>query len=67
MWEKFKSFLKRKDIEVSVLKLDIKFIQFNRKNLLRTMAILKAIKQMARDLGQTIIVEGVETQEQVNL
>lgn len=56
-----------KDIEVSVLKLDIKFIQFNRKNLLRTMAILKAIKQMARDLGQTIIVEGVETQEQVNL
>lgn len=56
-----------KDIEVSVLKLDIKFIQFTQKNLFRTMAILKAIKQMAKDLDQIIIVEGVETQEQVNL
>lgn len=56
-----------KDIQASVLKLDIKFIQFTQKNLIRTMAILKAIKQMAKDLDQIIIVEGVETQEQVNL
>lgn len=56
-----------KDIEVSVLKLDIKFIQFTHKNLFRTMTILKAIKQMAKELNQIIIVEGVETQEQVNL
>lgn len=56
-----------KDIEVSVLKLDIKFIQFTHKNLFRTMVILKAIKQMAKELNQIIIVEGVETQEQVNL
>lgn len=56
-----------KDIDVSVLKLDIKFIQFTHKNLFRTMTILKAIKQMAKELNQIIIVEGVETQEQVNL
>lgn len=55
-----------KDVEVDVIKFDRGFLQ-NTKKSDRQKSILSAITTMARDLNIKIVVEGVETEENVML
>ena len=53
-----------KDLTVDVLKLDMKFIQnFERSS--RASIIMESVVQMAHNLGIDTVVEGVETETQV--
>lgn len=53
-----------KDANVDILKLDMKFLDMNEASLEKGVGILEAIVNMARLLGLSIIVEGVETEHQ---
>lgn len=53
-----------KDIKADVLKIDMLFLR-ETENKLRSRLILKSVIRMAKDLGMKIIVEGVETEEQL--
>lgn len=55
-----------KDIEVDVLKLDMKFLDFNENSLLKGSSILESMIQMGKWLGLRLIAEGVETAEQLD-
>ncbi|MDD2973077.1 MAG: REC domain-containing phosphodiesterase [Lachnospiraceae bacterium] len=55
-----------KDIQVDVLKIDIKFLPASIKEA-RASIILKSIIEMAQKLGLDVIAEGVEQKEQVEL
>ncbi len=54
-----------KDVNVDVLKLDMKFLDMTEQSQERGMGILKAITNMARFMGISLIAEGVETREQM--
>lgn len=54
-----------KDMPVDVLKLDMKFIQ-DMDNSGRAETIMKSVVKMAHDLGIDTVVEGVETEKQIN-
>lgn len=54
-----------KDINVDVLKLDMKFLEMNENSTGQGLGILEAIIRMARLIGMRMIAEGVETKEQV--
>lgn len=54
-----------KDLTVDVLKLDMKFIQ-DVETSNRAVVIMKSVAKMAKDLGIDVVVEGVETEKQVN-
>lgn len=54
-----------KDVNVDVLKLDMKFLDMNEESLGRGVGILKAIVNMARFMGISLIAEGVETKAQM--
>lgn len=56
-----------KDIAVDVIKMDMRFLQWNSSNVERGADILETVCNMARILGLGIIAEGVETEEQRNL
>jgi len=53
-----------KDLTVDVLKLDMKFIQ-DVETSNRAVVIMKSVAKMAKDLGIDVVVEGVETEKQV--
>lgn len=55
-----------KDIEVDVLKLDMKFLDMSSYSMLKGSSILESIIQMGKWLGLRLIAEGVETKEQLN-
>lgn len=54
-----------KAVNVDVLKIDMKFLDMDEQSAGRGAGILEAVANMARLMGINIIVEGVETQEQV--
>ncbi len=55
-----------KDMEIDVLKIDMKFLKMDFSNLNKGVSILESIVNMARAMQIPTIVEGVEEQEQVN-
>lgn len=55
-----------KDVNVDVLKLDMKFLDMDRNSTGKGIGILQAIVSMAQMAGLRIIAEGVDNQEQVN-
>lgn len=55
-----------KDIEIDVLKIDMKFLEISEKSALKGSNILESIIQMGKWLGLRLIAEGVETEEQVS-
>ena len=54
-----------KDIDVDVLKIDLKFLQDSDENP-RALQILKSVIRMAQEINIETIIEGVETKEQVD-
>ena len=54
-----------KDINADILKIDMIFLQ-ETKNRVRSNTILKNVISMSKELGMPIIMEGVETKEQVD-
>lgn len=55
-----------KDINVDVLKIDMKFLEMNEQSAGKGLGILEAIVSMARLIGMRLIAEGVENKEQVD-
>lgn len=53
-----------KDIEVDVLKIDMRFLDINEKNSNKGISILETVHNMARLMGTEVIAEGVETENQ---
>lgn len=53
------------DVNIDVLKLDMKFLSISENLLGKGVGILEAVVNMARMMGTKVIVEGVETREQV--
>ena len=56
-----------KDINVDILKIDMKFLDMDEKSADKGLGILEAIIRMATLMGLRIIAEGVETEEQVKV
>ena len=54
------------DVNIDVLKLDMKFLSISENRLGKGVGILDAVVNMARMMGTKVIVEGVETKEQVD-
>lgn len=54
-----------KDVNVDVLKLDMKFLEMKETSTLKGIGILETVVQMAHLLGLQLIAEGAENQEQV--
>lgn len=54
------------DVNVDVLKLDMKFLDISEKAMGKGIGILEAVVNMARMMGMKVIVEGVETKDQVD-
>ena len=55
-----------KSVNLDVIKIDMKFLDIKKENMDRGVGILKSVVNMARVLHLPIIVEGVETEEQVD-
>ncbi len=55
-----------KDMEIDILKIDMKFLKMDFSNLNKGVSILESIVNMARAMQIPTIVEGVEEQDQVN-
>lgn len=55
-----------KDVNVDILKIDMKFLDMSEESADRGVGILEAISSMARLMGIRVIAEGVETKEQVD-
>lgn len=56
-----------KEVNVDVIKIDMKFLDMNEQSSGKGIGILEAISSMARLIGLGIIAEGVETKEQMEL
>lgn len=54
------------DVNIDVLKIDMKFLNINKKEPGKGVGILEAVINMARMMGIKVIVEGVENMEQVD-
>ena len=55
-----------KNVNVDVLKLDMKFLELERDNFIKGFGIVETVLRMARFMGLKIVMEGVETEEQLN-
>lgn len=53
-----------KDIEIDVIKIDMRFLDINEKNVHKGIGILEAVNNMAKLIGIKVIAEGVETEQQ---
>lgn len=53
-----------KDVNVDIIKIDMKFLKFEQNMTKKGIGILEAIINMAKIMGLHVIVEGVETKEQ---
>ena len=56
-----------KEVNVDVLKIDMRFLQMDETSSDKGIGILEAISSMARLLGLSVIVEGVETEKQMDM
>lgn len=56
-----------KDVNVDIIKLDMKFLDMNDKTSGKGIGILEAVTHMARLMNLRIIAEGIETKEQADL
>ena len=56
-----------KEVNVDVLKIDMRFLQMDETSSDKGIGILEAISSMARLLGLSVIVEGVETEKQMDI
>lgn len=56
-----------KDVNVDVLKIDMKFLEISANNAGKEFGILEAVISMARLMGLRMIAEGIETKEQMDL
>lgn len=56
-----------KDVNIDVLKIDMKFLDMNERSADKGLGILEAIIRMAKFMEMRMIAEGVETAEQVRL
>ena len=56
-----------KDMNIDILKIDMKFLKLNDYNAKKGISILESIVNMARQMQLPTIVEGVETEAQVDL
>ncbi|MCD7990377.1 MAG: EAL domain-containing protein [Clostridia bacterium] len=56
-----------KDVNVDVLKIDMKFLDMDHESMGKSMGILEAITRMANIVGIRMIAEGVENKEQMEL
>lgn len=54
------------DVNIDVLKLDMRFLNINENTKGKGIGIVEAVVNMARMMGMRVIVEGVETQQQVD-
>lgn len=54
------------DVNIDVLKLDMRFLDINENTVGKGVGIVEAVVNMARMMGMRVIVEGVETQHQVD-
>ncbi len=55
-----------KDVNVDVLKIDMKFLNMDENTMDKGMGILEAVTRMANIMGLRMIAEGVETEDQIN-
>lgn len=55
-----------KDVNVDVLKIDMKFLKMDESTMGKGMGILEAVTRMANIMGLRMIAEGVETKDQIN-
>ena len=55
-----------KDVNVDVLKIDMKFLKMDENTMGKGMGILEAVTRMANIMGLRMIAEGVETKDQIN-
>ena len=55
-----------KDINVDVIKLDMKFIDLNEDNASKGLKIVESVVNMARKLRLLVIAEGAQTKQQVD-
>lgn len=55
-----------KDVNVDVLKIDMKFLKMDENTMDKGMGILEAVTRMANIMGLRMIAEGVETEDQIN-
>lgn len=55
-----------KDVNVDVLKIDMKFLKMDENTMGKGMGILEAVTRMANIMGLRMIAEGVETEDQIN-
>lgn len=60
----FSSLNMLKDVEIDVMKIDMRFLDINANNANKGISILEAVLNMASLLGIGVIAEGVETEEQ---
>lgn len=54
-----------KDVNVDVLKIDMKFLDMSQESMGKGVGILEAVTRMANIMGMRMIAEGVETREQI--
>lgn len=55
-----------KNVNVDVLKLDMKFLELEEDNIVKGFGIVETVLRMARFMGIRIVMEGVETEEQLD-
>ena len=55
-----------RQILVDIIKIDMKFLDFDHDDMKKGLGILKSVINMSKDIEVSIIVEGVETEEQNN-
>ena len=55
-----------KDVNVDVLKIDMKFLEMDGRSMGKGVEILEAVTRLANIMGLRIIAEGIETKEQID-
>lgn len=56
-----------RNMDIDILKLDMKFLDFSHDNIKKGLGILKSVINMSNEMDLPVVVEGVETEDQVSL